>query len=76
MMCSYPLWEMLRCDLDEASGGVDDSMFVVSKLAAALLLGLGCLRRGTDRQEASWKPLASGGRKVSHAHEQRVAFSC
>lgn len=39
MMCSYPLWEMLRCDLDEASGGVDDSMFVVSKLAAALLLG-------------------------------------
>ena len=39
MMCSYPLWEMLRCDLDEASGGVDDSMFVVWKLAAALLLG-------------------------------------
>ena len=30
---------MLRCDLDEASGGVDDSVLVISQLTAALLLG-------------------------------------
>lgn len=39
MMCSCPPREKPRGELDEASRGIDDDVFILSQLAAALLLG-------------------------------------